>query len=1357
LRNRYPTVFLFENASVLSHSIWQSPALSSPPSRAFLVGQGYSLSPTADSSRYLIGLNSTEFPLPLIPPIPSLTDFFTAQTFVTYVSGDPALSRFVRCSRSFSPSPSFRRAALSLFSLHFSVFFLYLFFVGRPIVPSLRCVPCAAAHSSMEWRGKDGLMADRRATAVRPVLPGIAISAEVIIRIVDEHILDKHVFGVKPLSSYCPYDERNWTSVVKPVKIGDVVANVVLSPKDPSILYSETWFLSELTFIFLKAVMPRMLGQTTFQGFQDYVRGWIDTWDISAFYCYLLNDGEYELLVSEDRTDNRLVLTNELLNRSKKTRVLTMPQVEVVDGYRLLTVRTAFGDAAFLIVIAIDVDKICIPCVCDFYERFLVIVLSLCYLILIREDREVTFRSFLHMMSTSHVISVIEVERETGETISEYGQMVYDVEERELITHHFADALPVKEAAEYRQLFARLYTEGVGFSQRHFRLIFPGGIFRWFTISGSCEWDPVYAKDVICVLYEDVSNLYRLESQVQQTVSDMALAARLLALHQYSGRMDRVHVTGTEIMCELGYPSTPDPPDLLELMHEQDVPAFRALAEGAAATIRLKGDGDQEKWFWYRAVSTSNIGDIRGFLFSVQELTSLRSNIQITRDCFRVGSVSTSVAAWAIRLDESTDPHLVFETKNYKYLDFLVDPEFLPQVDVSLLRALEEPVTLELKIRMVEVQPYEWHSVTFIPCHPNEVLMVACNIHEQKNTRDLLTQTQETLDLAFTYSDVRLWSFEDTHRKELSVLTISTEFADEIDMDWSTLEHNVTAESQDAVKEAFQKALDGEGELEIEVPFFFDCVHWLLLRGFVVEDEGRRRLIGIHVDLTAIKEAAAELQHQKAAAEDAMKAKSTFLANMTHEIRAPLNGICGLLEVLVGHDLTAEQRDIVESTQDSFIELNELLTDILDLAKLESGRLLPNSTRFDPCEVIFDLDETVFRRHRNGKLLFNIHTEPEQPILYQGDPHCFFRILTALVSNSVKFTPSGRICIHTGHENHCSLALTIRDTGEGMPPSILESLRRHFVRPDTAIIYEDSCVGVGLSMVTEMVRLCHGTITMESTVGAGTTVKILFPWKPILYPWCVRPRNPFPAVMFSCDDYDRSMTLAFAKFYGLNLEAVQDRALLLRRPDAELLMIDIPNCDMAQWVQRIIPSLPPAQIVACLSQIDQPPCSRPVEWFERPLRPHLLRGFFAGRRFGPHGTFHVVEDSPPTNIALHVLAVDDSTMNQLVIKQMLRKLGCSFRIASDGEEALIAVREEHFDVVLLDQNMPVLDGLGAARAIRAMDGDVSEIPIIAMTASNLQEDEALCREAGMDAFLSKPATVRQLGRLLESCRRRRLN
>jgi signal transduction histidine kinase/CheY-like chemotaxis protein len=636
-----------------------------------------------------------------------------------------------------------------------------------------------------------------------------------------------------------------------------------------------------------------------------------------------------------------------------------------------------------------------------------------------------------------------------------------------------------------------------------------------------------------------------------------------------------------------------------------------------------------------------------------------------------------------------------------------------------------------------------------------EILCFVFNIAERKRASDLIRQTRQLLDLALHFGDVHVWYFTDTCDGHRLVLTIDAESSPFVEMDWGTLEHNVIAEYQQSVVKAFRTSLDSGSPLELEVPFFFDTIRWLLLRGMVWEDGGRRQLVGVYFDLTDIKEAANEMARQKAVAEEASLAKSTFLANMSHEIRTPLNGICGLLEIIKTSELPPEQTDLISCIQKSFSDLLELLNDTLDLAKLESGKLIPLSVSFNPHDVLLSIHESVFTYKRNEpNVYFHIVTSPKEPLLYRGDPHCMMRIVTNLLSNACKNTKHGFITVYISSKDERLFVFAVKDTGCGMTPEVLESIRGHIRHGKTMAVYENTRVGVGLSLVTEMVRLHSGTVRIESEVDVGTTVTVEMPWEPIYYPW-FKHRLPTPVrtVMYGRESEVSAMILEYAEFYGQKCRCLKQLDEALTAP-SDLLLIGV-SADGKEyhWLkEQLERGCFRGTVIACLTAVRPPSLGRPVELFTRPLNPELLRRYFIKIAFGKvndKSHFHRPVDMMPTNLGLHVLAADDNATNQLVMRQVLKKLGCTFEVVSSGLEALAAIEKTKFDLVLMDQHMPEMDGLEATRRIRRMPGDMAAVPIIAMTASILREDEEACWKAGMTAFLCKPVTLKQLAKMIE--------
>ena len=1025
------------------------------------------------------------------------------------------------------------------------------------------------------------------------------------------------------------------------------------------------------------------------------------------------------------------------------------------SGYRFTVKTVKCGNRELIGIIGIEEDKANIEGYEDCFRWFIVYLMGFWYTIVLQDAKERSSASYISLIQSSHAFAITEFDHTMTNVISEIGTLGSDPLEQKTLRARMMDFLSVEDRIRYTQAAKKLSSHGESFSQASYKIPLPSGNVKCLSLSGQATYDETYEANILTILCEDISDFRQVEDLIQETVHELALASHLLRLHKYVQTSDgRIVSDGDTLFKDLGYvgPVNTSEMTLSEIVYPDDMEKFLSLEEAKTATIRIKDATASYQWF--TAVCTSTKGNKRGFMFNVQELTQLQSTVKSTRELFQIGSTTGSFAFWALNLDSKEPPHAVFETKQFSHLIRLCHPSSVKQINIAELRSLQAPKMIELQLRLNKTIPYQWFAVTFIPVNSRQLLCCAFNIDERKKTHDLLRQTQQLLDMAFTYSDVRMWSFEDTRKNSRTVLTLDTEYVEEVVMDWSVLDHNLVPEYQESVIKAFKDALAGASKLEVEVPFFFDNLHWLLLRGIPVDDGGQRRLIGIYVELTAIKEAAQDLEREKAAAEEAAMAKSTFLANMSHEIRTPLNGICGLLEIIQGSELTKEQRELTNTIQSSFLDLLELLNDILDLAKLESHKLQSLSVKFDPCESIDTARDTTITRKNSGAVRIHLITEPDQPIYYQGDPHCFLRIVTNLLSNAVKFTPSGYINIVISSEDS-QLVVSVIDSGKGMEQSLVQGIQDHFDHGETITVYEDKCVGVGLSLVTEMVKFLKGRIQVSSTIGSGSCFKCTLPFKPVYFPikTLVNCSSKKKVLGLLIDDMNKQMIQHYAEFYGMRFEQASDiKAVERDGASFDVVIVESDGKSAPISNEAIEKGVFEHVIVAILSPSQPEGLKDRFEHFRSPLRPHLLRDFFVKIAFGkitPKTYFKRYPSTDNSSLALHILAADDNVTNQLVIKQMLKKLGCTFVVVANGEEAIAAVQKERFDVVLMDQFMPVLDGREATKRIRALASDAADVPIIAMTASMMQDEEE-CRAAGMNAFICKPVTLKNLTRVIRS-------
>jgi signal transduction histidine kinase/ActR/RegA family two-component response regulator len=411
-----------------------------------------------------------------------------------------------------------------------------------------------------------------------------------------------------------------------------------------------------------------------------------------------------------------------------------------------------------------------------------------------------------------------------------------------------------------------------------------------------------------------------------------------------------------------------------------------------------------------------------------------------------------------------------------------------------------------------------------------------------------------------------------------------------------------------------------------------------LADGSVIHVVERRTLDGGTVSVMRdITKAERELARAKAAAEASNEAKSQFLAAMSHEIRTPLNGVLGMNSLLMQTQLTEQQLGYVRTIRSSGNALLALINDILDLSRVEAGRLELVLAEFDPRRLVDEVAASVATRAHEKGLAFKVRYQSGLPAVLVGDEGRMRQVLFNLIGNAVKFTEQGSVQVQVdyrelGHDR-VLLEVAVADTGIGIDQAALPSLFERFRQADSGISRRYGGSGLGLAICRGLLDLMGGTIAVETEVGAGSTFRI-----------------------------------------SVELQRGQS-----------------------------------SQIIGAES------------------------------RFEPDRSMEG---------GLRILVAEDNEINQLVICAMLAQLGHSSDLARDGHEVLAKVQAASYDLVLMDIQMPNLDGLAAARAIRALDGPTSQIPIIALTANTMVEDRQTYLEAGMDDHVAKPIDIKRLARAI---------
>ena len=405
---------------------------------------------------------------------------------------------------------------------------------------------------------------------------------------------------------------------------------------------------------------------------------------------------------------------------------------------------------------------------------------------------------------------------------------------------------------------------------------------------------------------------------------------------------------------------------------------------------------------------------------------------------------------------------------------------------------------------------------------------------------------------------------------------------------------------------------------------------WIQDRGELVErgpNGEPLRMIGTNIDITELKTTQATLDEARIAAEEAVRAKSDFLATMSHEIRTPMNGVIGLTSVLLGEDLPPAQRETIETIRRSGETLLAILNDILDLAKIESGQMEVHLEPVNASQVLRDALQLFAEQAKQKSLDLAVEMEAAPSEFWLADPLRIRQVVLNLLSNALKFTDHGSVHLRLERRKD-RLILGIRDTGVGIPEDRLHRLFQRFSQVDTHSTRRQGGTGLGLAISRHLVELMGGKITVESQPGRGSTFRIILPL--------------------------------------------------------------VESSSRIRLHQQVIP----------LPRI-------------RPLR---------------------------------VLVAEDNKINQLVTRKMLDQQGHTVDLAEDGVQAVERWALGGHDLILMDWQMPEMDGLEATRRIRALELEKScrRIPIIALTANALTEDRSICLAAGMDEMLAKPVTAEEL-------------
>ncbi len=522
-----------------------------------------------------------------------------------------------------------------------------------------------------------------------------------------------------------------------------------------------------------------------------------------------------------------------------------------------------------------------------------------------------------------------------------------------------------------------------------------------------------------------------------------------------------------------------------------------------------------------------------------------------------------------------------------------------------------------------------------------------------------------------------------------------------------------------------------------------------------------------------------ELQSARDEALSASRAKSDFLATMSHEIRTPLNGVIGLSELLRRTELSGHQQRLASGIDQAGRTLLALVNDVLDLSKIEAGRLDLEEVDFDPRQVLEQSAGLVADLAREKALELALASSPDVPSAVRGDPVRFGQVITNLASNAVKFTSSGEVVIRaTGEEvdGRLRLRVEVSDTGVGISPEAQTRLFEAFTQADSSTTREYGGTGLGLAISSRIVDAMGGEIGVTSTPGEGSTFWFTVDFDPAVGERSARDIARESAVsglrVLVVDDNTTNRYLLTEQLTAWRVkvssvasayEALVELDAATRRGEPyEVVLLDymMPGADGGQLARILRAENRHAdlRLVLVSSGVDPTPAWLAEAGFDaylvKPVLPSTLLDTIAslgGRLDQADEVAPGPADAEPAVDRGRVLVVEDNPINQLVAEGVLARLGFEVVMADNGAIGVAALADDPdgFVAVLMDCQMPVMDGFNATRAIRAIQTDSVRTPIIAMTAAAVAEERDRCLAAGMDDFLTKPIDVAVLERTLD--------
>lgn len=668
-----------------------------------------------------------------------------------------------------------------------------------------------------------------------------------------------------------------------------------------------------------------------------------------------------------------------------------------------------------------------------------------------------------------------------------------------------------------------------------------------------------------------------------------------------------------------------------------------------------------------------------------------------------------------------------------------------------------------------------------------EMGMIVSDITERKKTEDTIRESEEKFRMVSEQSPNMIFIYNRSrvvyaNRKCVEVMGYRYEEFYSPYFDFLKL---ISKESQDLIKANLKKHMRGEEVAPVEYSLITKDGKKIeaILTTKLIKYKGDHAILGTITDITERKKTEQILLKAKEQAEQANRLKSEFLANMSHEIRTPLNAIIGMTELTLDSQLKAEQRDYLNNVKGSAHALLELLNDILDLSKIEADQVEPENIGFDLRLAVEGVTEAFAPRATAKGLELTCLVHHQVPSLLIGDPGRIRQVLMNLVGNSVKFTQKGEISISVKHEketdNWVTILFSVKDTGIGIPLDKQEKIFESFTQADGTTTRKYGGTGLGLSICKRLVELMGGKISVKSEPDKGScfwfTIRLEKQKRTEHTPQLLPPNIQGMRALVVDDNRTNRIVLGkMMESFGCYVQSAEsgiEALKVLRRAVTQgklfnLVLLDMRMPDMdGEQTLRAIKSDPQIREVVVIvltsvgvrgevAQLEALGCAgylmKPIkqsQLYDAIITVLGLKKSKAQNKQRSIVTRHTIAEQK--RLSTHILLAEDDPVNRKLAVTVLARAGFSVDAVDNGQKAIQAFKDNDYDLILLDIQMPEMNGFEATKTIRQMEKQEKHTPIIAITAHAMQGDKERCLKAGMDDYISKPLKPQNLIETIE--------